>query len=80
MASLIFQSRFSASQELWTKAPSAALMMIFQAYSSVPCSPPVRAHGLDFDLNLDKLTRQSGSVRDTNMDGAAGGAASSSGL
>ncbi len=47
----------------------------------VPCSPPVRAHGLDFDLNLDKLTRQSGSgVRDTNMTGSAGGAASGSGL
>ena len=47
----------------------------------VPCSPPVRAHGLDFDLNLDKLTRQSGSgVRDTNMTGAAGGPVSSSGL
>jgi hypothetical protein len=47
----------------------------------VPCSPPVRSHGLDFDLNLDKLTRQSGSgVRDTNMSGAAGGATSSSGL
>jgi hypothetical protein len=47
----------------------------------VPCSPPVRAHGLDFDLNLDKLTRQSGSgVRDTNMTGTTGGAASSSGL
>ena len=47
----------------------------------VTCSPPVRAHGLVFDLNLDKLTRQSGSgVRDTNMGGAAGGAASTSGL
>jgi hypothetical protein len=50
----------------------------------VPNSPPVRAHGLyslDFDLNLDKLTRQSGGgVRDTNMTGAAGGAACSSGL
>jgi hypothetical protein len=47
----------------------------------VPCSPAVRAHGLDFDLNLDKLTRQSGSgVRDTNMAGATGGAASNSGL
>jgi hypothetical protein len=47
----------------------------------VPCSPPVRAHGLDFDLNLDKLTRQSGSgVKDTNMAGATGGAASNSGL
>jgi hypothetical protein len=47
----------------------------------VPCSLPVRAHGLDFDLNLDKLTRQSRSgVRDTNMPGATGGAVSSSGL
>ncbi len=27
----------------------------------VPCSPPVRTHGLDFDLNLDRMTRQSGS-------------------
>jgi hypothetical protein len=25
----------------------------------VPCSPPVRAHGLDFDLNLDKRTPRS---------------------
>jgi hypothetical protein len=32
----------------------------------VPYSPPVRAHGLGFDLNLDKLTRKSGSgVRDS---------------
>ena len=47
----------------------------------VPCSPPVRAHGLDFDLNLDKLTRHSRSgVRDTNMTGAPGGAASGSSL
>ena len=47
----------------------------------VPCSPPVRAHGLGFDLNLDKLTRRSGGgVRNTNMAGAAGGAASGSGL
>ncbi len=23
----------------------------------VPCSPPVRAHGFDFDLNLDTLTK-----------------------
>ncbi len=47
----------------------------------VPCSPAVRAHGLDFDLNLDKRTRQSGSgVRDTNMAGTAGDTASSSGL
>ena len=47
----------------------------------VPHSPPVKAHGLVFDLNLDKLTRRSGvGVRNTNMDGAAGGAASGSGL
>ena len=47
----------------------------------VPCSPPVKAHGLDFDLNLDKLIRHSaGGVRNTNMAGASGGAASSSGL
>ena len=47
----------------------------------VPCSPPVKAHGLVFDLNLDKLTRRSGvGVRNTNMAGAAGGAASGSGL
>jgi hypothetical protein len=47
----------------------------------VPCSPPVRTHSLDFDLNLDNLTRQSGSgERDTNMAGAAGGTASNSGL
>jgi hypothetical protein len=47
----------------------------------VPCSPLVRAHGLDFDLNLDKMTKQSRSgVRDTNMAGAAGGPSSSLGL
>jgi hypothetical protein len=44
-------------------------------------SPPVRSHGLDFDLNLDNLTKQSGSgVSGTNMTGATGGTASSSGL
>jgi hypothetical protein len=38
-------------------------------------------HGLDYDLNLDKLIRHSGGgARNTNMAGAAGGAASSSGL
>ena len=37
--------------------------------------------GLDYDLNLDKLIRHSGvGARNTNMAGAAGGAASSSGL
>jgi len=47
----------------------------------VPCSPPVRAHGFEFDLNLDKLTRRSGGgVRNTYMAGAAVGAASSSGM
>ena len=47
----------------------------------VPCSPPVRAHGLDFDLNLDKLIRHSGGgVRNTNMDGSAGGSSSTWGL
>ncbi len=46
----------------------------------VPCSPPVKVHGLDFDLNLDSLIRHSGrGVRNTNMAGAAGGAASNSG-
>ena len=44
----------------------------------VSCSP-VKAHGLDYDLNLDKLDRHSGvGVRNTNMAGAAGGAASRS--
>ncbi len=47
----------------------------------VPCSPPVRAHGLDFDLNLDKQTRHSGGgVRDINMSGSVGVPASRSGL
>ena len=42
----------------------------------VPCSPLVRVHGLDFNLNLDKMIRHSGGgVRNTvaNMNGSGGG-------
>ena len=50
-------------------------------FTSVPHSPPVKSHGLHYDLNLDRLDRHSGvGVRNTKMVGVSGGDVSTSGL